>query len=262
MGSIFRKARTLLSVYNALMVEVRSEIFLWMLATAFPLILMGVWIQAGQSGKFSLGPGEFAQYFTVLFVIRQFTIVWVIYDFEFDVTQGRLSPFLLQPLDPVWRYIAAHTAERATRFPFVFAALGAVLLLVPQARWSPSAMDIVMGVVVVYLAFVLRFLIQYTFAMLAFWTERASGIEHVWFMAYLFLSGLLGPLDVYSPSMRAATDWTPFPLLIYYPAQVLLGREVNLVWVVGSLLGWSLAFFMVNRWLWRVSLRRYSGMGA
>ena len=41
MRRLLRKARTMLSVYNALMVEVRSEIFLWMLATAFPLILMG-----------------------------------------------------------------------------------------------------------------------------------------------------------------------------------------------------------------------------
>lgn len=262
MRNILRKARTLLSVNNALMVEVRSEIFLWMLATAFPLILMGVWIKAGESGKFPLGAAEFAQYFTALFLVRQFTIVWVIYDFEYDVLQGRLSAFLLQPIDPVWRSVAAHTAERATRFPFVFAALGLVLLLIPQARWSPSLWDIAAGAAVTYMAFVLRFLIQYTFAMLAFWTERATSVEHVWFLAYLFLSGMLGPLDVYSPTMRMVADFTPFPLLVYYPTQVLLGRPVDLVWVVGMLAAWSAVFFAVNRWMWRVSLKRYSAMGA
>lgn len=252
----------MLSVYNAQMVEVRSEIFLWMLATAFPLILMGIWIQAGESGKFPLDAAQFAQYFTALFLVRQFTIVWVIYEFEFDVLQGRLSPFLLQPIDPVWRHVAAHTAERATRFPFVFAALGLVLYFIPQARWSPSLFDLVAGSAVIYLAFVLRFLIQYTFALCAFWTERASSIEQVWFMVYLFLSGLLGPLEVYSPTMRAVADFTPFPLLIYYPAQVLLGRPVDLVWVVGSLSAWCAAFFIINRVLWRIALKRYSAMGA
>ena len=54
MRPLLRKARTLLSVYNALMVEVRSEIFLWMLATAFPLILMGVWIKAGDGAQAAL----------------------------------------------------------------------------------------------------------------------------------------------------------------------------------------------------------------
>lgn len=262
MRSILRKARTMLSVYNAQMVEVRSEIFLWMLATAFPLILMGIWIQAGESGKFPLDAAQFAQYFTALFLVRQFTIVWVIYEFEFDVLQGRLSPFLLQPIDPVWRHVAAHTAERATRFPFVFAALGLVLLFIPQARWSPSLFDLVAGSAVIYLAFVLRFLIQYTFALCAFWTERASSIEQLWFMVYLFLSGLLGPLEVYSPTMRAVADFTPFPLLIYYPAQVLLGRPVDLVWVVSSLVAWCAAFFIINRVLWRIALKRYSAMGA
>ncbi len=262
MRSILRKARVMLSVHNALMVEVRSEIFLWMLATAFPLILMGIWIQAAAGGKFPLDAGQFAQYFVALFLVRQFTIVWVIYEFEVDVLQGRLSPFLLQPIDPVWRHVAAHTAERATRLPFVAIAMVLVLLLIPQARWSPSLFDIVAGAATIYMAFILRFLIQYTFALMAFWTERASSVENVWFMAYLFLSGLLGPLEVYSPTMRAVADVTPFPLLMYYPAQVLLGRPVDLVWVVWLLAVWSIVFLIINRLLWRVAIKRYSAMGA
>ena len=262
MGRFLRRFRVMLSVYNALMVEVRSEIFLWMLATAFPLILMGIWIQAAQGGKLPLDASQFAQYFAALFIVRQFTVVWVIYEFEVDVLQGRLSPFLLQPIDPVWRHVAAHSAERFTRFPFVFAALGIVLLLIPQARWSPSLFDITAGAVSIYLAFVLRFLIQYTFALFAFWSERASAIEQVWFMVYLFLSGLLGPLDVYSPTMQNIANATPFPLIMYYPAQILLGRPVNLVWVIGLLLMWTIIFFVINRLLWRAALKRYSAMGA
>ncbi|MEX2213741.1 MAG: ABC-2 family transporter protein [Phycisphaeraceae bacterium] len=261
---VLRRVRTFLSVYNALMMEMRAEIVLWMLATTFPLIMMGVWYQAGESGKFALTAAAFAQYFTALFIIRQFTIVWVIYEFEGDVLQGRLSPYLLQPIDPVWRYVAQHTAERFTRMPFVAVLVGVLLVMVPDTRWSPGAGDLLLGALLTYLAFVLRFIIQYTFALLAFWTERAVAVENLWFMVYLFLSGLLGPLDVYSPTMRTIAMATPFPYMMYFPAQALLGRDPGMpwLWVLAILAGWIVLFLVINRLLWRVALKRYSAMGA
>jgi hypothetical protein len=47
-----RKAKTLLAVYLAYMLEYRAELFLWALAGLLPLILMGVWTEAARSGGF------------------------------------------------------------------------------------------------------------------------------------------------------------------------------------------------------------------
>ena len=52
-----RKAGTLLSVYLAYMLEYRAELFLWALAGALPLILLGVWTEAARGGEFPLSPG-------------------------------------------------------------------------------------------------------------------------------------------------------------------------------------------------------------
>ncbi len=46
-----RKARVLLAVYLAYMLEYRAELFLWALAGALPLILMGVWTEAARVGS-------------------------------------------------------------------------------------------------------------------------------------------------------------------------------------------------------------------
>jgi hypothetical protein len=45
-----RKAKTLLAVYLAYMLEYRAELFLWALAGLLPLILMGVWVE-GRPGR-------------------------------------------------------------------------------------------------------------------------------------------------------------------------------------------------------------------
>lgn len=262
MNQALRKIQAFLSVYYAHMMEYRAELLLWMLSGTLPLILLGVWTKASQSGQFDLEPADFARYFLIVFLVRQLTVVWVVWEFEKDVVQGRLSPRLLQPIDPVWHHIAGHLAERMARSPFVVVLVGLFFWLYPQAIWLPSLSSTLLFVLAIVMAFILRFLMQYTFAMLAFWTERASAIEQFFFLFYLFLSGVIAPLEVFPPTVREVALWTPFPYLVHFPAAILVGLPVDVVRSILVTLGWSLLFFVLNRWLWRKGLKQYSGMGA
>ncbi|MCS6812292.1 MAG: ABC-2 family transporter protein [Cyanobacteria bacterium] len=257
-----RQMQVLLSVYYAYMVEYRAELMLWVLAGVLPFILMGVWMQAAAGGQFGLSPLEFARYFLAAFIARQFTIVWVIWEFEREVVEGRLSPRLLQPVDPVWHHVTSHISERFARLPFAIALVIVFFLLYPQAFWIPKLNSWLWFCVAASLAFTLRFLMQYTFAMFAFWTERASALEQFWFLLYLFLSGLVAPLEVFPPAVRQLVEWTPFPYMIHFPAALLVGLPVNIAKSVLVMVGWGLVFLVWNRWLWRKGLRHYSGMGA
>jgi ABC-2 type transport system permease protein len=244
------------------MVEYRAELILWVLAGSLPIILMGVWIQAAQGGQFGLTSVDFARYFLAVFLVRQFTVVWVIWEVEREVVEGKLSNRLLQPIDPVWHHVAAHVSERVARIPFAIVLVGLFFLLYPQAFWIPSLGTFLLFSLVVILAFILRFAIQYTFAIFSFWTERASALEDFWFLFFLFLSGMIAPLEVFPESVRTVVLFTPFPYLINFPASILVGIPVNLTQGLVSMLGWILLFFGLNRWLWRQGLKRYSGMGA
>ncbi|MDZ8106100.1 MAG: ABC-2 family transporter protein [Nostoc sp. DedQUE12a] len=262
MKRIIRKALTFLSVYYAYMVEYRAELLLWVLAGTLPIILMGIWIQAAQGGRFGLSPVDFARYFITVFIVRQFTVAWVIWDFEREVVEGKLSPRLLQPIDPVWHHLAGHISERFARLSFAFLLVGLFFILYPQAFWLPSLSQILLFILAVALAFTLRFIIQYTFAMLAFWTERASALENFWLLFYLFLSGLIAPLEVFPEPVRKIVMFTPFPYLVDFPASILVGLPADVWRGFFSMVGWILIFLGANRLLWRAGLKRYSGMGA
>lgn len=262
MNPTLSRIKTFLSVYYAYMVEYRAELLLWVLANSLPIIMMGVWTQASQTGQFDFGPLDFARYFISVFIVRQFTIVWVIWDFEREVVEGRLSPRLLQPIDPVWHHVAGHLSERVARLPFTFVLVGLFFLLYPQAFWVPSFGQLFLAVGAVAIAFTLRFIMQYTFAMCAFWTERATAIEQFWYLFYLFLSGMVAPLDLFPEGVQAIVQWTPFPYLIYFPASLLMGRAVDIVQGFMVMLSWCLFWLIANRWLWRKGLKHYSGMGA
>lgn len=262
MKKIIRKILTFLSVYYAYMVEYRAELILWVLSGSLPIILMGVWVQASQDGDFGFTPVDFARYFITVFIVRQISVVWVIWEFEKEVVEGKLSPKLLQPIDPVWHHVASHLSERVARIPFAILLIGLFFVLYPQAFWMPNLWQIFLFGLAVILAFILRFIIQYTFALFAFWTERASALENFWTLFYLFLSGLIAPLDVFPEQVRTVVMFTPFPYLIDFPASILVGLPVDISRGFLAILGWILLFLGINRLLWRAGLKRYSGMGA
>ena len=259
---ILRQAIAFVSVYYAYMVEYRAEIFLWILAGSLPIILMGVWIQATQSGDFSLNSLDIARYFFAVFLVRQFTNVWVIWEFEREVIDGRLSFRLLHPTDPVWHHVSRHIAEKMTRFPIAILLTLLFFSLYPTAFWLPTLGQSLLTLIAIIMAFSLSFLIQYTFSMFAFWTERASAIQQVWFLFYIFLSGLIAPLEVFPQVIRDIIQWTPFPYLVHFPASLMIGLPENIFRSFGIILAWFVVVLVLNRWLWRKGLRQYSGMGA
>jgi len=262
MQRIIRLAKTFFLVYYAYMLEYRAELFLWALSNSLPLIFLGIWVEASSTSDFALTSGEFARYFIAVFLVRQFNVVWVIWEFETQVVEGKLSPKLLQPLDPVWHHVAAHIAEKIARLPFVIGLILFCFTLYPQAIFLPNLVNVLLCVLVVVLGFMLRFLIQYSFALLAFWLERVAAIEQVWYLCYSFTSGLIAPLAVFPDRVSEIILWTPFPYFIYIPAALLVGLPVDIVRSLLVMCGWTILVFAINRWLWRQGLQRYSGMGA
>jgi ABC-2 type transport system permease protein len=195
-------------------------------------------------------------------VVRQFTVVWLIYEFERDALEGRLSPYLLQPLQPLWRYVAAHLAEQATRVPFVAVMLVVIGLVAPGLLWWPSPWRLLLGVMAILAAFSLRFLLQTLVAMLCFWSERAAALDRLLLIPYLFLSGLVAPLDTYPPAVRRLAELTPFPSMVNFPARLLAGEPVDIAAGFAALALWCALLLPPCLLLWRAGVRRYSAMGA
>jgi len=259
---LWRKAQVLVGVNYAYMLEYRAELYLWAISGVMPFFLMGLWMKASSSQHLAQDPISFARYFLAVFIVRQITIVWVVWEVENDVIQGRMSPFLLQPLNPFWRYFAAHVAERLARLPFIAALIALFFCLYPAAFYVPSFKAVVLSGTAMVAAFLLRFIMQYAFAMLTFWIERANAIEDLFFMLYLFLSGFLAPLDVFPETVRNLALLTPFPYLVYLPAQLLTGGPVDVIRGFLIMAVWGLVFLLLCRFGWKLGLRRYSAMGA
>ncbi|WP_457637281.1 ABC transporter permease [Oceanithermus sp.] len=262
MRGFWRKARTLIAVYFAYMLEYRGEIFFWMLSGITPFFFMSAWTVAARRGLTEYGADDYARYFFAVFVARQLGIVWVHWNMSEDVRSGKYSFRLLRPLNPLWCYLADHLGERGVRLPML-AAVGLVFaLLYPQALAWPGAERAALGLLAAGLAFGVNFFASYVVGLLALWLEDATALYNLWYAAMLFFSGMMAPLGLYPEPVRQVLLWTPFPHLVYLPAALWSGLEAEVGRGLGTLLAWNLFFFALGRLLWRWGRRCYSAMGA
>jgi ABC-2 type transport system permease protein len=257
-----RVARALLLSQYAYMLEYRAEIALWALSGVLPLIMLGVWQGSGAAAAAGIAAQGVARYFLAAFVVRQFTVVWLIHVFEEDALQGKLAPQLLQPLHPLWRYLAAHVAEQATRVPFVALMLVVVLAVQPDAIAWQAPWRLLLGLLAIAAAFVLRFILQTILTMACFWSERAAALDRLMLIPYLFLSGLVAPLSTFPPAMRELAAATPFPSMVAFPAALLAGEPVAIGAGFATTAAWCALLLPIALLLWRAGIRRYAAMGA
>jgi ABC-2 type transport system permease protein len=259
-----RKARALFVHAFAMMTEYRAETIIWMISGSLPLVMMAVWISLAAAGPVGgYDAADFAAYFLIVFLVRQLTVVWVVWELDREIRLGELSPKLLRPIDPLWGHVVDNLAEKVLRLPLILVPVVIGLLL--TGALPPLTLTSLGGfVLLVGGAWVVRFFQQYATGLLTFWTDQTVGLERVWFSVSMVLSGALAPLDLFPAAVRAVLPFTPFPYLVDLPVQALLGRlsggELLTAFVVQA--AWGAAFVLGTRLLWRRGLRRYGAVGA
>jgi ABC-2 type transport system permease protein len=113
------------------------------------------------------------------------------------------------------------------------------------------------------LAFIVRFLVEWTLAMAAFWTTRITAINQMFFVVMLFLSGQIAPLELMPRPVQVAATLLPFRWMVSFPVELLLGRLTPGETLTGlaAQLVWLALSLMTLTFVWRAGARRYSAVG-
>ena len=113
----------------------RAEMFIWVLATTMPFIMLVMWTAVaeyapvvGKSGK-SYGTEAFTSYFLSVFVVRQLISAWASWEMNFEVRQGTLAMRLLRPMHPIVSYAVNNLAALPLRFLVTMPVVIAMVIL-------------------------------------------------------------------------------------------------------------------------------------
>ncbi len=250
----------------ASMFQYRAALGIWLLGNILePLIYLVVWTTVSASSGGSVGgftPRDFAAYYLALMIVNQVSYTWVMYEFDYRIREGTFSAALLRPVHPIHTDIADNLASKAVSLPFV-AAAAVILSLLFHPAFKTTAGAAAAFVPAMVLAFLVRFLIDWTVALAAFWTTRVSAINQIYYMAVLFFSGQIAPLALLPGPLRTLATVLPFRWTVGFPVELILGRLTPGQTLAGFAMqaGWLAVGWTVLRFAWRTSAKHYTAVG-
>ena len=177
-----------------------------------------------------------------------------------DIRSGRLALYLVRPASYYGLYLAEVSGSMTLLWLTSLVGLGATAVFLRSYFQFQTDPVLVFASLLLWLGgVVLALTWGYLLNLIAFWTERSTGITSLVSETLMFLAGGVVPLDLL-PLQRL---WLalPFRFVGWLPAQVYLGRVPReaLPFEFLKLLGWFAAFFALSQWMWLRGLRRFQG---
>ena len=266
--------RTLLDVYRAqfkvsiaFQLQYRAALVIWLIGMVLePLIYLVVWSAVARAGGGQAGnytSADFAAYFIVMMLVNHATFTWIMHEFEYRIRHGQLSPKLLRAVHPIHADIAENVTYKLLTLAVMVPA-SVALILVFRPRFDPPLWAVAAFVPALMLAFAVRFLVEWTLALAAFWATRISAVNQTYFVALLFLSGQIAPLSLFPRWVELAASVLPFRWMVAFPVELLLGRlsPREALAGFGAQVVWLMLSLALLQGVWRASVRRYSAVGA
>ena len=265
MSHVLRSLPDMLRVGFAGVVAYRAEMMIWMLSATMPLIMLALWNAVASDGPVAgMDQVEIARYFACTLLVRQLTSVWLVWELNDQIRHGRLSNLLLKPMHP----LIQHGIDMVCAVPFrafvLVPMLGLLLLWRPELWLTPELGRTALFLVSLVLAWLINFLIQALFGILAFWMEKSDALFGVWFALYSLLSGYVAPLAVFPESVRPVLMALPFRGMLGLPVEILGGflSNTDAALEIGGQLGWVVILWLAVRWAWDRGVARYGAYGA
>ncbi|MCA9728332.1 MAG: ABC-2 family transporter protein [Candidatus Eisenbacteria bacterium] len=266
--------RSWLSAYPAFLrisllasIQYRASGAIWMIGSILePLVYLTVWSTVARSQGGTVGgysTAEFAAYYTALLLVNHMTFTWIMHEFQYRIQYGSFSFALLRPIHPIHADIAENLAFKAVQLAVILPAF-VVLCLGFRPHFELSAWSLALFVPVLFCGFLLRFFLEWTLAMAAFWTTRVTAMNQIYFSLQMFLSGRVAPIALLPLWISDVARHLPFYYAIGFPVEIALGRLTpDQAWRGALLqLGWLALMGTTIALVWRRAARRFTAVGS
>ncbi len=251
----------------AIWFQYRAAMLIWLIGTVVsPTVYLVVWTtvarsQGGQVGTY--GVSDLAAYFITYMLVNHLTFTWHMWEYDYIIREGQFSALLLLPIHPIHGDIAENLVYKVLSL-IVLLPAAVVMALVFKPTFHSQAWSLGLAGLALILAYLIRFLLGYLVAMAAFWTSRISAVNQLYYVAELFFSGQLTPLDLLPGPLYTVAQVLPFQWGTAFPVALILGQLTPAAaWLgLGVQLLWLGVILVTLRVVWRRALRQYAAFGA
>jgi ABC-2 type transport system permease protein len=248
-------------------IQYRASGMIWMIGSVLePLIYLVVWSTVAESKGGVVGgftANQFAAYYIILMMVNHLTFSWVMQVFQFRIQYGALAHELLRPVHPIHGDIADNIAFKIVQMTVMLPAL-IFLTWYFEPDFNLEPRTLLIAIPVIILAFFVRFILEWTLALAAFWTTRIIAINNAYFAILMFLSGRIAPIALLPVWLQGIAEIMPFYYVIAFPVEIMMGTLNNqqIVGGVTTLLTWLILALIILRFAWSRAARNFSAVGS
>lgn len=241
----------------------RAELFVWMLTTTMPLVMLPLWLAVAETGPVGGYDGDrFVSYFLVAFVVRQLTTVWASWTLNYEVVHGTLALRLMRPVHPFWAYAIESLSAIPLRLVVALPVAIAALVATGGQHLVRDPVVALLGILAIVGAWAIAFSANLAIGALSLFTQSSLKLVDAWLAGYFVMSGYLVPIALFPPWLRDVPAWLPFRYQLGFPVELwtgALGREEVLA-QLGAQWCWVAILASLAALSWRSGLTRFSAV--
>jgi ABC-2 type transport system permease protein len=247
--------------------QYRVAMLIWLIGLIIePVVYLVVWSTVARSGGGEVGgfaPADFAAYFIASMIVNHLTFTWHMWEYDYRMREGLLSPMLLRPFHPIHADMAENLSYKLISV-IVIIPTAIIMILLFGPTIDPMPWSLLAFLPALVMAFFVQFLLGWALAMAAFWTTRISAVNRMYFLGKLFLAGQLAPLALLPPAIQTAASVLPFRWMLSFPIELLLARLTpsEAAWGLAVQAVWVMLSVAAVKIVWRAGIKRYSAVGA
>jgi ABC-2 type transport system permease protein len=259
-----RALPTLMRIGVASAVAYRAELFVWVLTTTMPLIMLPLWHAVAEEAPIEgFGQARFTAYFLAAFVVRQVVGAWASWTINHEVRTGALNARLLRPIHPVWAYATENLASIPLRAAIALPVGLAALLLTGGSHVARAGWEWAMVPLALIGAWGITFSAHVIVGALSLWVHQSIKVMDLWSAGFFVFSGYLVPVAIFPEWLRGIPPWLPYVYQLGFPVDLLTGAlSFEEAWPqLAAQWAWVAVLVTAAAVLWRRGLRRYGAFG-
>lgn len=205
--------------------------------------------------------GLITYYFATEFIFR-FDVIGSIY-LNWDAWDGYLTNWLVKPISAKILCVLDPIVEKSLIILLAVPIYGLIYFFAREYIDFPSVLYLALFFITLFFTFILNIMFNLCVHALVFKLgDQENNIELVNYIAW-FLAGGFFPLSFVPGIWGQILQMLPFKYLMYFPANVFLGKynieEILLGWL--SMFVWILLFYFIFNKIYKNGLKYYTGVG-
>lgn len=221
------------------------------------------------SGSSSLNGMELSQmlsYFGVTTLIGYLTMDFADWNLQMLIRTGKFLTFALRPIHHRFFALSQKIGHRVLGLFFEFIPCLFIFVFIFKVNMRPA--HFFWAVLSIFLAFLMNLYLNYTIGMTAFWLVQASGVRQVYLLLQSIFSGGLVPLVFFPQLLQKLLLFLPFQYVSYVPTMVYIGQYnlagilISIPQIVGVQAIAVLITALFSEFVYRMSMKRFTGVGA